>query len=177
MPSPTVLKTETMYRGRAFTVRVDELELRPGLTTRLDVIEHPGAVTLLPFDAEGYLWFIRQYRHCAGETILELPAGTLEPGEDPAAGAARELQEEIGMRAGQLEKLSGFWLAPGYSTEFMHLYLATDLSPSQLEQDADEIITVEKLRPAQALACAARGELRDSKSLVALFVAARRFGW
>ncbi len=174
---PAVLKTEIAYRGRAFTVRVDEIEIGPGRSARLDIIEHTGAVTMLPLDADGQLWFIRQYRHSVGEVILELPAGTLEPGEDPAAGAARELQEEIGQQAGVLEPLASFWLAPGYSTELMHLYLATGLSPSRLEQDEDEMIAVEKLKPAQALALAARGELRDSKSLVALYLAARRFGW
>ena len=174
---PKLIARKTVYQGRAFNVRVDEVELRPGLTVPLDIIEHTGAVTMLPLDGDGLLWFIRQYRHSVGETILELPAGTLEPGEDPAVGAARELQEEIGMKAEHLEKLAGFWLAPGYSTEFMHLYLATGLTPSALAQDEDEMIAVEKLRPAQALALAARGELRDSKSLVALDLAAHRFGW
>jgi ADP-ribose pyrophosphatase len=174
---PAVLKTEIAYRGRAFNVRVDEVEISPGRAARLDIIEHTGAVTMLPLDADGQLWFIRQYRHSVGEVILELPAGTLEPGEDPAAGAARELQEEIGQKAGALEHLASFWLAPGYSTEFMHLYLATGLSPSRLEQDEDEMIAIERLHPAQALALAARGDLRDSKSLVALYLAARRFGW
>lgn len=175
--TPKLIKTETVYQGRAFTVRVDEVELRPGLTTRLDIVEHTGAVTMLPLDAGGQLWFIRQYRHSVGQMILELPAGTLEPGEDPRVGADRELQEEIGMKAAQLERLCGFWLAPGYSTEFMHVYLATDLSPSQLAQDEDEIITIERLTPAQALALAESGEICDSKSLVALHVAARRLGW
>ncbi len=175
--TPQLLKTEIVYRGRAFTVRVDEVELRPGLTTRLDIVEHTGAVTMLPMDADGHLWFIRQYRHSTGQVILELPAGTLEAGEDPLTGADRELQEEIGMKAAKLERLCGFWLAPGYSTEFMHVYLATELSPSALEQDADEIITVEKLTPAQAFALAESGDICDSKSLVALHAAARRLGW
>jgi len=174
---PKVLKSETVYRGRVFNVRVDEVELRPGQSARLDIVEHTGAVTMLPLDHENNLWFIRQYRHSAGEVMLELPAGTLEPDEAPEAGAARELQEEIGMRAGKLERLCGFWLAPGYSTEFMHVYLATGLTPSQLEQDEDEIITVEKVPAARALALAESGEVRDSKSLVSLFVAARRLGW
>jgi ADP-ribose pyrophosphatase len=174
---PKVVKTETMYRGRAFSVRVDEVEYQPGRTTRLDVVEHTGAVTLLPLDQENNLWFIRQYRHPAGEVMLELPAGTLEPDEAPEAGAARELQEEIGMRAGRLERLCGFWLAPGYSSEFMHVYLATDLTPSQLERDEDEVITVEKVPVARALALAESGEVRDAKSLVSLFFAARWLGW
>jgi len=174
---PKLLKSETVYRGRAFTVRVDEVEFSPGRTTRLDIVEHTGAVTMLPLDHDQNIWFIRQYRHSTGETLLELPAGTLGPGEDPALGADRELQEEIGMRAGKLERLGGFWLAPGYSTEFMHVYLATDLTPSQLAQDEDEIITIEKVPVPRALALAENGELRDAKSLVSLLTAARRLGW
>jgi len=174
---PKVLSSEKKYQGRAFTVRVDEVEIKPGVVSRLDIVEHTGAVTLLPLDEAGHLWFIRQYRHSAREWILELPAGTLEPGEDPRVGAARELQEEIGMRAGKIAELVGFWLAPGYSTEYMHLYLATDLTPAPLEQDEDEVITVEKLSIPRALELAATGELRDSKSLIGLLTAARRFGW
>ncbi len=174
---PKVLKTETLYRGRAFSLRVDEVEYRPGRSTRMEIVEHAGAVTMLPLDLDHNVWFIRQYRHSVGETILELPAGTLGPDEDPAAGADRELQEEIGMRAGKLERLLSFWLAPGYSTELMHVYLATELSPSTLAQDEDEIITLEKVPLARAVALAAAGELRDSKSLVGVLAAARRFGW
>ncbi|MGH2523197.1 MAG: NUDIX hydrolase [Anaerolineales bacterium] len=174
---PNVRSTQTVYRGQAFSVRVDEVEFRPGQTTRLDIVEHTGAVTILPLDGLGNIWFIRQYRHSAGETLLELPAGTLGPGEDPALGADRELQEEIGMRAGKLERLGGFWLAPGYSTEFMHVFLATALTASQLEQDEDEVITVETLPVARALELALGGELRDAKSLASLLLAARRFGW
>ncbi len=174
---PTVLKSEITFRGRAFNVRLDEVEYAPGRTHRMEVVEHTGAVTIAPLDHEGNLWFIRQYRHPVGETILELPAGTLTPDEDPAAGAGRELQEEIGMRAGTLEKIGMFYLAPGYSTELMHVYLATDLSPAPLAQDEDELITVEKLPVARALELAMRGEVRDAKSLAALFAASRRLGW
>jgi len=121
---PKLLKSETLYRGRTFSLRVDELEIRPGVSTRLDIVEHGGAVTILPLDHENNIWFIRQYRHSAGGMLLELPAGTLAEGEDPLAGAERELQEEIGMRPGKLEWLLDFWLAPGYSTELMRVYLA-----------------------------------------------------
>src|SRR3972149_119390 len=109
---PKVLKTEKIYRGRAFTVRVDEVEYRPGYSTPLEIVEHTGAVTMLPLDHENNVWFIRQYRHSVGETILELPAGTLKPGEDPATGADRQLQEERGVRAGKLGRLLSFWVAP-----------------------------------------------------------------
>jgi ADP-ribose pyrophosphatase len=174
---PKVLKSETIYRGRAFSVRLDEVEYQPGRFTRMEIVEHTGAVTMLPLDHDNNIWFIRQYRHSIGEVLLELPAGTLGPDEDPTDGADRELQEEIGMRAGKLEPLLSFWLAPGYSTELMHVYLATELTPSALAQDEDEIIHVEKVPLRRVVEMALRGELRDSKSLVSIFAAARRFGW
>lgn len=175
--SPRVMKSETVFRGRAFNVRLDEVEYAPGRATRIEIVEHVGAVTMVPVDDRGQIWFIRQYRHAIGQELLELPAGTLHDGEDPAAGAARELQEEIGMRAGRLELLASFWLAPGYSTELMHAFLATDLQPAPLPPDEDEIISAAPLPAAEALAAVARGEVRDAKSLAALFAAARRLGW
>jgi ADP-ribose pyrophosphatase len=174
---PKVLNVETRYQGRAFEVRVEEVEIRPGKTLQLDIVQHANAVTILPLDADANVWFIRQYRHPAREYLLELPAGTLEPGEDPLPAANRELQEEIGMRAASLAEIASFYLAPGYSTELMHVFLATGLSPSALEQDEDEIITVEKIPAAQAAALARQGELRDSKSLAAVLLAAHRLGW
>jgi len=174
---PKVIKSEERYQGRAFKVRVDEVEIRPGQVARLDVIEHTGAITLLPLDDEQNLWFVRQYRHPARQRLLELPAGTLNPGEEPALAANRELQEEIGMRAERLEELASFYLAPGYSSELMHVFLAQGLSASVLAQDEDEVITVEKVPAAQVMGLVQRGELHDAKSLVAILLAARRFGW
>jgi ADP-ribose pyrophosphatase len=174
---PKVLSSEIRYHGRAFDVRVDEVEFAPGRTTRLDIIDHPGAVTILPLDGEGRLWFIRQYRHAAGQTLLELPAGTLKAGEDPLLAANRELQEEIGMRAERLEELATFYLAPGYSTELMHLYLATGLSESALAQDEDEVITVEKVPVSAVWGLVEAGELLDAKSLVGVMAAARKLKW
>ena len=174
---PKVLNSEVRYRGRAFSVRVDDVEFAPGRTHRLDIVEHTGAVTILPLDDAGQIWFIRQYRHAAGQTLLELPAGTLEPGEDPTLAANRELQEEIGMRAERLEEIATFFLAPGYSTELMHLYLATGLRPSALDQDEDEMIAVEKVPVSAVWGLIEKGELADAKSLVGVLAAARRLRW
>jgi len=172
-----VLKSETAFTGRAFSIRLDTVEYAPGKTHRMEIVEHSGAVTMVPVDEKGHVWFIRQYRHSVGETILELPAGTLHTSEDPAVGAQRELQEEIGMQAARLEHISTFFLAPGYSTEKMYAYLATELSPAPLPQDADEQIEVVKLSVAEAMAAVDRGEVRDAKSLAALLAAGRRLGW
>jgi ADP-ribose pyrophosphatase len=166
-----LLNSEIVYPGRAFTIRRDTLRLPDGHDTRFDILEHPGSVIILPVDDRGNLLFVRQYRHAARLDLLELPAGTLDKDETPETCARREIREETGMAAGQLEYLGGFYLAPGYSTEYMHVYLATDLRPGPLEADADEFLTVEVVPLATALAMARRGEIPDAKSLAALLLA------
>ncbi|MBK8419237.1 NUDIX hydrolase [Candidatus Villigracilis saccharophilus] len=116
------LRTETLLKGRAFTIRRDTLKTPDGRETKFDIIEHGGSVIIVPIDTDGKLLFVRQYRHAAGKDLLELPAGTLDVGEDPAVCAAREIREETGF-AGTISRKSGVFL-PGYSTEFMHVYLA-----------------------------------------------------
>lgn len=165
------LNSEMKYRGRAFDVRRDEVQLPNGATTHLDIVEHVGAVTILPIDSVGQVWFVRQYRHPTGAEILELPAGTLEEGEDPSDCAYREIQEEIGMAAGSLQKIGEFYLAPGYSTEYMFIYLARDLKPSVLPQDEDEFLSVERLPLEQAVKFAMTGVIKDAKTLAALYLA------
>ena len=166
-----ILKSEIVYPGRAFTIRRDTLRLPDGHETRFDIVEHHGSVIIIPIDEQGHLLFVRQYRHAAGLDLLELPAGTLDEGEAPETCAHREVREETGMAAGHLEYLGGFYLAPGYSTEYMHVYLATDLRHDPLEADADEFLTVEYVPLSKALAMARRGEIPDAKSLAALFLA------
>ena len=165
------LHSETKFIGRAFSVRQDDVRLPNGNTTRLDIVEHPGAVTVLPVDSDGMILFVRQYRHPAGSDVLEIPAGGLETGETPEMCAQREIQEEIAMGAERLEKIGGFFLAPGYSTEFIHVYLATGLYPSSLPQDVDEILTVEKISIEQAFDLARDGQIRDAKTLAAFYLA------
>lgn len=165
------------FWGQPFLLRQDEVELKPGRITTLNIVDHANAVTILPIDADGNVVFIRQYRHAAKETLLELPAGVLNGKEAPAVAAQRELQEEIGMRAEHLEEIATFYLAPGYSTELMHLFVATGLSPAALPQDADEVIEVAPIPAAEVLAQVTSGALRDAKSLVGVLLAARRFGW
>ncbi len=166
---PPVHGTETTFTGRAFAVRVDELEYAPGRRHRIEVVVHSGAVTMLPVE-DGQIWFVRQYRHPSGKILLELPAGTLREGEDPALAAGRELQEEIGQRAVTLTPLGSFWLAPGYSTELMHAFLATGFTPDPLAQDEDEVIELVKVPVTEALALARSGQIQDAKSLATLFL-------
>ena len=166
-----LLKSEIVYPGRAFTIRRDHLRLPDGHETKFDIVEHHGSVVLLPVDEQGNLVFVRQYRHAAGLDLLELPAGTLNEGEAPEACARREIREETGLAAGKLEHLGGFHLAPGYSTEYMHVYLATDLYSDPLEADADEFLSAERYPLAEVQALVERGDLPDAKSLAALFLA------
>jgi ADP-ribose diphosphatase len=173
MPFET-LNSEIVYPGRAFTIRRDTLRMPDGHETRLDIVQHVGSVIILPLDEQGNLLFVRQYRHATGMDLLELPAGTLDGGEAPEACARREVREEAGVAAGQLEELGGFYLAPGYSTEYMHVYLATELRPDPLEADADEFLTVEPIPVEAALALAKNGGMPDAKSLAALLMAQSR---
>jgi ADP-ribose pyrophosphatase len=166
-----LLRTETLLKGRAFAVRRDWLKTPDGRETKFDIIEHGGSVVIVPLDAEGNLLFVRQYRHAAGGDLLELPAGTLDEDEEPEACAAREIREETGFAAGKLKKLGEFYLAPGYSTEFMVVFLATELAHAPLEADADEFLSLERIPINEAFEMAERGEMPDAKSLAALLLA------
>ncbi|OGO63274.1 MAG: hypothetical protein A2Z45_03220 [Chloroflexi bacterium RBG_19FT_COMBO_55_16] len=168
------ISSETSYQGKVFDVRRDQIRLPNGKSVSLDIVEHPGAVTLVPIDEQGQVWFVRQYRYAAQVELLELPAGSLDKGESPQACALREVREEIGMAAGQLQKVGEFFLAPGYSTEYMYVYLATNLRPDPLEADADEFLTVESVPADQAYKMAESGQIQDGKTLAALYLARPR---
>jgi ADP-ribose pyrophosphatase len=164
-----VLKSEIIYKGRVFDLRKEQVRLPNGNTASLDIIDHPESVTIVPVDQDGMVWFIRQYRHAVGKYMLELPAGVGEPGESPEVSAKREIREEIKMAAGELQWIGGIYLTPGYSNEYLHLYLATGLYPDPLGADEDEFMSVEKISAKQALALGETGQIEDAKSLVALF--------
>ena len=142
-----------------------------GFAVTVDVIAHGGAVVMAPLDADNHLWFVRQYRHATGEMLLELPAGTLEAGEPPEDCAQRELREEIGMSAGEMRKVGEFFLAPGYSNEFMHVYLATHLREAPLALDEGEYLKVERYPLNEVLEMLDGGQFRDAKTLAALSLA------
>ncbi|MFU8772126.1 MAG: NUDIX hydrolase [Anaerolineales bacterium] len=165
------LSSEIIYQGRLFDVRQDIIRLPDSNSVQLDIVEHNGAVTMLPLDSQGTIWFVRQYRHAAGRDILELPAGTLDHNEKPEICAQRELREEIGMSAQNLHKIGEFYLAPGYSTEYMYVYLATGLHPDPLENDADEFLTTELIPVKRAFELADSGAIQDCKTLATLFLA------
>ena len=162
-----IISSEEIYRGRVLNLRVDRVELSDGGSAPWEIVVHNGGVAMLPIDEEENVHLVRQYRHAVEELLLEIPAGTVEPAEPADKTAARELREEIGMQAGSLQLMGRFFLAPGYSSELMHLFLATDLLSAPLPKDADEDIEVVKLPFVELLAMIGRNEIRDSKTLLA----------
>lgn len=166
-----LIHSETLMKGRAFTIRRDTMKTPDGRETKFDIVEHGGSVIIIPVDDDGNLLFVRQYRHAAGMDLLELPAGTRDGDEPFDQCAAREVREETGMEAGTLTYIGSFYLAPGYSTEYMGVFLATDLKPNPLEADADEFLSVEKIPVKQALQMAEHGDMPDAKTLAALLMA------
>ena len=165
---PELIDSETVFDGRLFDLRLDTLRMAEGHTFRREMIYHPGAVCMIPVDSDGLLLLVEQYRHGARARLLEIPAGTLEPGEDPGDTAARELREEVGMRAKRVEPLGGFWIAPSYATEYLHLYLCTDLTPDPLPGDEDEDIEVVRLTRDEAVAAIDSGRIVDAKSIAGI---------
>jgi ADP-ribose diphosphatase len=166
-----LIKSELLFKGRAFAIRRDYLKTPNGRETKIDVVEHGGSVVLIPIDNDGNMLFVRQYRHPAGKDLLELPAGTRDGDEPHEHCAAREIREETGMEAGKLQKVGEFFLAPGYSSEFMVVFLATELKDNPLNPDDDEFLQLEKIPVKNAIEMAEQGKVPDAKSLAALLLA------
>ena len=163
-----------IYRGKVVHLFVETVTLPNGHTTTLEVIHHPGAAAVVPFFPDGTILMVRQYRHAAGGYLLEIPAGKLDPGEAPEACALRETEEEVGHRAGRLEKLGAILTTPGFTDEIIHLYAGYDLLPTHSATEPDEDLTVLRLPFEEALGRVERGEIRDAKTMAALLLAARR---
>ena len=167
-----VVDSRLIYEGRIVRFRVDTVALPDGSTATREIIETPGAVVIVPLTDEGQVRMVRQYRSAVGEFLLELPAGTLEPNETPEQAAPRELAEETGDHAARWRRLTGFYTVPGICDEYLHLFLATGLTPGQANQEADEFIEVVTLPLDDALGMARRGEIRDAKTIIGLLLVA-----
>lgn len=163
------------YQGRSIAVHVEEVELPGGRSVELDVVRHPGAAAIVPFASADEVLLIRQFRHCAGGTIWEVPAGKLD-GDSPEVCARKELEEEAGRRAGRLERLGAVLTSPGFTDEIIHLFAAYELEEVPQRLEDDEIIEVVPTPLSMALELVFSGELRDAKSALALVFAARRAG-
>jgi len=163
-----VVSSRTIYRGKLLNLRLDEVLLSSGRRAEREIVVHPGASAILPIIKPGKILMVRQYRHPVGEVLLEIPAGTLKPGEDPMACAARELEEETGYRAGKLAHLITIYPTPGYSSEILHIYLARDLRRGVQAPEMDENISVIEMSINQVLDEIRDGRIRDSKTIVAI---------
>lgn len=166
--------SERVFDGKLISVRVDDVRLPDGGISKREIVEHRGAVAAVPLTAEGEVVFVRQWRHPAGEALLEIPAGTREGDEEPVETLRREMVEEIGHRAGSIELLAEVYTAPGYSTELIGLYLATNLTPADGESDDDETIEIVRVPLQEALRMCRDGELVDAKTVSALLLAGVR---
>ena len=174
-PLPEFLDSKKIFSGRVFEVTIDTV--REGDKTYVrEVVHHPGSAVILPAFEDGTIALVRQYRHPAVRYLLELPAGTLNDKERPEEGAARELEEELGLVAGNLEKISEFFVSPGFCAEKMWLYLATDLTETEQRLEADEVLEVVRLPIDRALQMITDGEIEDAKTIIGLMLAAPRIG-
>jgi ADP-ribose pyrophosphatase len=166
-----VLSTSRIYDGRIINLRLDEVELPDGRHARREVVEHPGASVIVPVDQQGRVYLVRQFRDAAAEELLELPAGKLEPGEEPLACARRECLEELGLEAGSWTHLASFYSSPGFCDELLHCFLARELRQGVSDADRDEFLTPESW-PLANLA-ELLGQLKDAKSIAGLLLAQR----
>src|SRR5882762_9789554 len=172
---PQILDSKEIFRGRIFEVTVDTI--REGdKTYQREVVHHPGSAVIIPVFGDGTIALVRQYRHPAVRYLLEAPAGTLQRGEVPEEGAARELEEELGCVAGRMEKLSEFFVSPGFCEEKMWIYLATELTATAQRLEDDEILEVVRLPIDRALQMITDGEIEDAKTIIGLMLAAPRIG-
>jgi ADP-ribose pyrophosphatase len=160
--------SKRIYKGRIVTLDVDTVTLPNGATIELEMIHHPGAAAVVPIKNNDTVILIKQFRYAAGGYIYEIPAGKLNPGEDPKVCAARELEEEIGYRAASLELLTSILTTPGFTDEVIHIYEGTGLSLAKQQLDHDEVIEIIELPLEKAIAQIQDGIIRDGKTIVGL---------
>lgn len=173
---PKTTSTTTIYKGKVFDVL--EAEIRQGdIEYKREIVVHKGSCVIVPVFADQTVALVRQYRHAAGKFLLEIPAGTLDPNEPPEIGSARELEEEIGVTAVKIEKLTEFYVSPGFLTEKMYLYLATDLAETAQNLEEDEILSIERYSFPQAFDLITTGEIEDAKTIIGLILAGAKFGF
>lgn len=172
---PKIISSQKVFDGRVVKVTVDTVS-EGDLTYQREVVHHPGSAVIVPVHDDGTVALVRQYRHPAVRYLLEVPAGTLSGDERPEAGAARELEEELGLIAERWEKLAEFFVSPGFLEEKMWVYLATGLTQGRAQPDEDEILDVVRLPIGDALEMITSGEIQDAKTIIGLMLAAPRAG-
>ena len=167
-----VVDSQHVYRGRAIHMRVDSVVKPNDKETTREVVEHVDCVVILPIDSKGNVLLVRQFRHAVGKELLELPAGSIDPGETPEQAAVRELREETGYKPGKLERLGGFYAAPGYCTEYLHFFRASQFEKSPLTAEDTDEIEVVPISPADVPGLVASGQICDAKTIAGFRIAA-----
>jgi ADP-ribose diphosphatase len=173
--APEIISTDQLYQGKLIDLVIDTIREQGRIHTR-EVVLHPGSAAIVAVDSDSSIYLIKQYRHPTRKCLLELPAGTLSPGERPEDGAARELEEECGFQAQRLDLLSEFFVSPGFLQEKMWVFLATDLIKTNARPEDDEILEVVRIPFGDALQRITSGEIQDAKTIIGLVLAAPRFG-
>jgi ADP-ribose pyrophosphatase len=168
MEEEKLLSSEQIYSGKVLKLNLDTVALPNGRTTKLEILRHPGASAVVPLKDDGRVVLIRQLRHAVGGFIYEIPAGKLDPQEDPRDCAARELEEEIGYHAGSLELLTSIWTAPGFTDEVIHIFQGTNLQQGKQNLDQDEVLEIVEWSLDEAMAKIQDGTIRDAKTIIGL---------
>ncbi|MDA1010728.1 MAG: NUDIX hydrolase [Chloroflexi bacterium] len=166
---PELLRSEVLAEFGYLSFRHDRIRFPDGHEADRAIVGHPGAVALVVVDEEGRWLLVRQYRHPARRTLLEIPAGTRDEGETPEETAAREVREETGFAAGRLDRIGGMWMVPGWGEEYIHFFAASDLQPAPLPQDDDEYLSEPiRLTLGEVYVAVDAGEIQDAKTIAAL---------
>lgn len=173
---PEIVSTETVYKGKVFDVQLAQIREGENEYAR-EIVTHHGSCVIVPVFADNRVALVKQYRHPAKKYLLEIPAGTLNENEAPEIGATREVEEEIGVRAGKIEKLTEFYVSPGFLTEKMHLFLATDFTETKQNLDEDEFLSIEKFSFEQIFEMIKNGEIEDAKTMIGVILAGAKLGF
>ncbi|HEX8248307.1 MAG TPA: NUDIX hydrolase [Pyrinomonadaceae bacterium] len=173
---PEHIENRQIYQGKIFDVSLATVR-EENITYDREIVSHNGSAVIVPVFADKTVALVKQYRHAAGKYLLEIPAGSLKKDEDPQLGAERELEEEIGVKAGKIEKLTEFYVSPGFLTEKMHVFLATQLTEVGQNLEEDELLSIERHDFPTLFQMISRGEFEDAKTMVGLILAGARFGF
>ena len=168
MTEEKTLATEVIFEGRVVRLRIDTIETIDGRQSTREIIEHDDCITVIPVDENGDILLVKQFRRPTGKDLLEIPAGGIDPGEDAETAVIREMQEETGYRPQKLERLGGFYSSPGFCTEYLHLYLATDLVPGRLYAEDTEAIELVRMPPDDIIKLITSGKIEDAKTIAGL---------
>lgn len=170
------INSKRIYEGRMISLRVDTVELPDKKYSTREIVEHPGAAVVVPITDDGKIIMVKQFRKPVEDSLVEVPAGKLDKGEDPTICAHRELQEETGYISANMQYLFSFYSSPGFSNEIMHLFIATDLTQGEANPDEDEYIEIVSYELGQLIEMIFQGKIKDSKSIIAIFAASQYIG-